>query len=73
MANDSGILGGPEPDEQGTDVLGGSDTSEDEDELGGPEPDEERTDLLGGTDTGGREDELGSPDEGGTDVLREEG
>jgi hypothetical protein len=73
MANDSGILGGPEPDEQGTDLLGGGDTGEDEDELGGPEPDEEATDLLGGGDTGEDEDELGGPEEGGTDVLEEEG
>ena len=52
MAPDSGILGGPEPDEEDTDLLGGSDPLEDEDELGGPEPDEEDTDLLGGPDEG---------------------
>ena len=46
MADESGVLGGPEPDEEGTDLLGGSDPGDDEDELGGPEPDEEGTDLL---------------------------
>jgi hypothetical protein len=46
MASDSSVLGGPEPDEQATDVLGGSDAAEHEDELGGPEPDAEGTDLF---------------------------
>jgi hypothetical protein len=73
MANDPGVFGGPEPDEQGTDLLGGTDVTDDEDELGGQEPDEEATDLLGGSDRGGPEDELGGPEEGGTDVLEEEG
>ena len=68
MADESGVLGGPEPDEEGTDLLGGSDPG-DEDELGGPEPDEEEEDLLGGSDPGD-EDELGGPDEEGTDLLR---
>ena len=40
------IMGGPEPDEAGTDLLGGSRPGTDE--LGGPEPDEAGTDLLGG-------------------------
>ena len=47
MALDSDVMGGPEPDEQGTDVLGGADAAAEEDELGGPE--------RGGTDV------LGSP------------
>ena len=41
-------LGGPEPDEERTDLLGGSGSASDE--LGGPEPDEARTDLMGGSD-----------------------
>jgi hypothetical protein len=45
---DRDILGGPEPDEQRTDLLGGAEHASDE--LGGPEPDEQRTDLLGGAD-----------------------
>ena len=40
------VMGGPEPDEQGTDVMGGAGPASDE--LGGPEPDEQRTDLMGG-------------------------
>jgi hypothetical protein len=45
---DRDIMGGPEPDEQRTDLLGGAEHASDE--LGGPEPDEQRTDLLGGAD-----------------------
>ena len=45
-----GELGGPDPDESGTDVLGGQEPATDE--LGGPEPDEQRTDLLGGAEPG---------------------
>jgi hypothetical protein len=41
-------FGGPEPDEQGTDLLGGNESGGDE--FGGPEPDEQGTDLLGGDD-----------------------
>jgi hypothetical protein len=47
---DHDVLGGPEPDEQGTDLLGGAGPATDE--LGGPEPDEQGTDLLGGADPG---------------------
>ncbi len=39
-------MGGPEPDEERTDLMGGSRPGTDE--LGGPEPDEEGTDLMGG-------------------------
>jgi hypothetical protein len=46
MAPDSDVFGGPEPDEEGTDLLSGHDPGEDEDEFGGPEPDEEGTDIL---------------------------
>ncbi len=46
----SGDLGGPEPDESGTDLLGGQEPATDE--FGGPEPDESRTDLFGGSDPG---------------------
>jgi hypothetical protein len=42
------VFGGPEPDEEGTDLLGGPGPASDE--FGGPEPDEEGTDLLGGPD-----------------------
>jgi hypothetical protein len=45
---DRDVMGGPEPDEQRTDLLGGAEAATDE--LGGPEPDEQRTDLLGGAD-----------------------
>jgi len=69
MALDSDVMGGPEPDEQGTDVLGGADPAAEEDELGGPEPDEQGTDVLGGADAAAEEDELGGPERGGTDVL----
>ena len=69
MAPNSDVLGGPEPDEQRTDVLSGSDPGDDEDELGGPEPDEEGTDIYAGSDPGDDEDELGGPDEEGPDVL----
>jgi hypothetical protein len=41
------VMGGPEPDEQGTDLLGGAESETDE--MGGPEPDEQGTDLLGGS------------------------
>jgi hypothetical protein len=72
MAPDSDVFGGPEPDEQETDLLSGQDPGEDEDELGGPEPDEEGTDVLSGSDPGEDEDEFGGPepDEEGTDILR---
>jgi hypothetical protein len=63
------LMGGPEPDEEGTDLLGGAKADNEdvlggqhddtEDLLGGPEPDEEGEDLLGGPE----------PDEEGTDVL----
>jgi hypothetical protein len=43
-------MGGPEPDEERTDVLGG--TESEADVMGGPEPNEERTDLLGGAEPG---------------------
>jgi hypothetical protein len=43
-------LGGPDSNEQGTDLLGGQEPTTDE--LGGPEPDEQRTDLLGGAGPG---------------------
>jgi hypothetical protein len=43
-------LGGPDSNEQGTDLLGGQEPATDE--LGGPEPDEQRTDLLGGAGPG---------------------
>jgi hypothetical protein len=49
MAGNPDVMGGPEPDEQGTDLLGGADRGEGVDELGGPEPDEQGTDLLGGS------------------------
>jgi hypothetical protein len=49
MAGDSDVMGGPEPDEERTDLLGGADRSGGVDEMGGPEPDEEGTDLLGGS------------------------
>src|SRR5262249_51599475 len=60
-------LGGPDPDEQRTDLLGGQEPATDE--LGGPEPDEQRTDLLGGQEPA--TDELGGPDpdEQRTDLL----
>jgi hypothetical protein len=47
---DPGVFGGPEPDEEGTDVLGGAEPSGDV--YGGPEPDEQGTDVLGGRDPG---------------------
>ncbi len=40
------VMGGPEPDEQGTDLMGRAGPGTDE--LGGPEPDEQGTDLMGG-------------------------
>lgn len=49
MAENKYVMGGPEPDEQGTDLLGGADRSGGVGEMGGPEPDEQGTDLLGGS------------------------
>ena len=46
----SGLMGGPEPDEQGTDVMGGAEPGGDV--MGGPEPDEARTDVMGGPGPG---------------------
>ena len=43
-------LGGPDRDEQRTDLLGGQEPVTDE--LGGPDRDEQRTDLLGGAEPG---------------------
>ena len=40
------IMGRPEPDEEGTDLMGGP--RQGTDSMGGPEPDEEGTDLMGG-------------------------
>jgi hypothetical protein len=40
------VMGGAEPDEERTDLMGGSRPGTDE--LGGPEPDEAGTDLMGG-------------------------
>ena len=40
-------MGGPEPDEAGTDLMG--DYRPGTDEMGGPEPDEAGTDLMGGS------------------------
>jgi hypothetical protein len=59
-----GVLGSPDPDEEGADLLGGPEPGEDllggsqpeSDELGGPEPD---SDELGGPE----------PDEQRTDLL----
>jgi hypothetical protein len=45
---DQGVFGGPEPDEERSDLLGGAEPASDE--LGGEEPDEQRTDLLGGAE-----------------------
>ena len=50
MERDNGVLGGPEPDEEATDDLGGRDPSQGPGVVGGPEPDEAGTDLLGGAD-----------------------
>lgn len=69
MAPEPDVFGGPEPDEEATDLLGGHDAAG-VDELGGPEPDEQGTDVLGGSDLSPEEDELGGPEAGGTDVLR---
>ena len=52
MERDHGVLGGPEPDEEATDDLGGRDPGAGTGELGGPEPDEEAADLFGGADPG---------------------
>ena len=43
-------MGGPEPDEERTDLMGGPRPGTDE--MGGPEPDEEGTDLMGGSRPG---------------------
>jgi len=43
-----GVFGGPEPDEQRTDLLGGNEPGGDV--FGGPEPDEQATDTMGGSD-----------------------
>ena len=48
MERDYGVLGGPEPDEEATDDLGGRDPEAGTGELGGPEPDEEATDRSAG-------------------------
>ena len=60
-------MGGPEPDEEGTDVMGGSRPGTDE--MGGPEPNEEGTDVMGGSRPG--TDEMGGPEpnEEGTDLM----
>lgn len=42
-------MGGPEPDEERTDVPGG--TESEAEVMGGPEPEEQRTDVLGGTES----------------------
>jgi len=47
MAENSDVMGGPEPNEEGTDLLGGAESGG-PDEMGGPERDEQGTDLLGG-------------------------
>jgi hypothetical protein len=47
---DPGVFGGPEPDEEHSDLLGGPGPATDE--LGGPEPDEEHSDLLRGPEPG---------------------
>jgi hypothetical protein len=62
-----GVFGDPEPDEAGTDVLGGAETGPGV--LGGPEPDEAGTDVLGGAETGPGVLGGPEPDEAGTDVL----
>jgi hypothetical protein len=61
---DAGVLGGPEPDEEGTDVLGGGEPGDDV--LGGAEPGD---DVLGGAEP--VTDEFGGPepDEEDTDTL----
>jgi hypothetical protein len=61
---DAGVLGDPEPDEEGTDLLGGPEPGDDV--LGGAEPGD---DVLGGAEP--QSDEFGGsePDEAGTDLL----
>jgi len=44
------LMGGPEPDEQRTDLMGGARPGTDG--MGGPEPDEQGTDLMGGAQPG---------------------
>ena len=44
---DPDVMGGPEPDEQATDLMGGAQAGTDV--MGGPEPDEQATDLMGGS------------------------
>ena len=48
MAGTPDVMGGPEPDEEGTDLLGAGNPGGGTDEMGGPEPDERGTDTLGG-------------------------
>jgi len=49
----SDLLGGEEPDEEATDVLGGPEPEPaGADLMGGEEPDEEDTDILGGPQAG---------------------
>ena len=50
VVTDRDVMGGPDPDEQRTDLLGGAEPVSDE--MGGPDPDEQRTDLLGGAQPG---------------------
>jgi hypothetical protein len=52
-----GVLGGPDPGDEGTDLLGGPEAESDE--LGGPEAE---SDELGGPEA--ESDELGGPDPG---------
>ena len=42
------LMGGPEPDEAGTEVMGGAKSGGDV--MGGPEPDEAGTDVMGGAE-----------------------
>jgi hypothetical protein len=62
---DPGVFGGPEPDEEGTDLLGGPEPGDDV--LGGADPEEDE-DVLGREH---ESDELGGPepDEEHTDLL----
>jgi hypothetical protein len=69
MDTESGVLGGPEPDEGATDDLGGSDPQPEPGVFGSAEPAESATDVLGGAEAddqvlGGPE-----PDESATDLL----
>jgi hypothetical protein len=60
-----GVLGSQDPNDEGTDLLGGREAGG-EDLLGGPEPE---SDELGGPEP--ESDELGGPDPGGqrTDLM----